>query len=223
MNVEFVNTLEGKVPQYRLGDAVFFRHADSGKRAFNAVLTNPELFTGTILHTYATRIDRESTDPQWHILKDVVAEKTREIGLVPPREDELVVHLRMGDEKGFKLSPEVFVNYMDNIVTQERYTLDRITIVTALHYGKVRLTKMGEEEVRSVTRREIHKVRAMVDLLSERGISTRIYSHQQIDLDFCYLANSRYLVLGNGHFSLCAAQISDALCAVPPWVRLPKN
>ena len=45
-------------------------------------------------------------------------------------------------------------------------------------------------------------------LLAEKGLAARVHSHEDVDRDFCFLANAGLLVLGNGHFSLCAARVS---------------
>ena len=31
--------------------------------------------------------------------------------------------------------------------------------------------------------------------------------------------NAKLLVMGSGHFSLCAAMISDAICFITPWAK----
>ena len=64
-----------------------------------------------------------------------------------------------------------------------------------------------------------NKVDEILCLLEAQGQAARLYSHEDIDRDFCFLARSKLLVLGNGHFSLSAAKISNARCLVPPWAK----
>jgi hypothetical protein len=213
-----VNTLEDNRPQYRLGDAILMRQTPYGRRAFDFVASNRPLFEGTVLFEYAARIDRSNNGPQWEVLKEVVSEKTREIGLDPPRENELVIHLRLGDRKGFKLRPEKLVNYVMNLINRFDSPISQVTIVTAIHFGKLVLkNQMSAVQVSVATLGENAKLQNIFDLFSERGRAARLYSHNEIDRDFCFLSNSRLLVLGNGHFSLCAAMVSQAECFVPPW------
>jgi len=171
-----------------------------------------------VLFEYASRIDRSNTGPQWEVLKEVAAEKTRELGLVPPKENELVIHLRMGDRKGFKQSPEALVNYIMELINRINSPMTQITIVTAIHFGKLVLeNQWSRQQVSLATLSDNAKLKNIIDLFSEEGHRARLYSHEQIDRDFCFLSNTRLLVLGSGHFSLCAAMVSQAECFIPPW------
>jgi len=182
------------------------------------VANNRPLFGGTVLFEYASRIDRSNNGPQWEVLKEVVSEKTRELGLVPPRENELVIHLRMGDRKGFKRRPEALVNYVMELINRIDSPISQITIVSAIHFGKLVLEdQMSAQQVSIATLSDKVKLKNIVDLFSTKGLAARLYSHEEIDRDFCFLSNARLLVLGNGHFSLCAAMVSQAECFVPPW------
>lgn len=218
--IEIVNLIGDGRPQYRLGDAVLKRDASYGLMAFNLVATAKHYFDGTILYEYASKIDRSSNDPQWDVLKKAVARKTRELELEPPKEDELVVHLRLGNQKGFNQSPETFVDYIVGLINGIGAPISQVTIVTAIHYGKSYLVKHENEErvsKDSINNRET--VRKIIDLLKEMKIAAVLYSHEDIDKDFCFLSSSKYLVLGKGHFSLCAAMVSDSVIFVPPWAR----
>ncbi len=182
--------------------------------------SNRTLFEGTVLFEYASRINRSDHGPQWQVLKEVVSEKTRELGLEPPKENELVIHLRMGDRKGFKRGPETLVNYVMDLIKGIDSPISQITIVTAIHFGRLVLEKqMSAEQVSIATFSDNAKLQNIIGLFSARGRAARLYSHKEIDRDFCFLSNSQLLVLGNGHFSLCAAMVSQAECFVPPWVE----
>jgi len=220
MKIEIVNTLDDGRPQYRLGDAVLIRNTPCGKQAFNYVAADRRHFQGRVLYEYASKIDQNSPEPQWEVLKKVVSKKSQEIQLNLPREDELVVHLRMGDTKGFKLSAETFVDYITDLINCFETPLSQITIVTAIHFGKLLIeNQMTKEQVFISTLNDIIKIRKIFNLFSEQKLNARLYSNKDIDKDFCFLSNSKYLVLGNGHFSLCAAMVSKAECFIPPWAR----
>lgn len=220
MIIETVNTLEENQPQYRLGDAVLCRDRSCGEQAFAFVAANRESFEGTVFYEYARRIDRSNPDPQWGVLKKVVAEKSRQIDLEFPGEDELVIHLRMGDWKGFKLPAERLVNYVMRLMNRLDFSISKITIVTAIHFGELLLVnQMSGEQVSLAIARDTATVKDIIRLFLENGQAVRIQSSREIERDFCFLANSRLLVLGNGHFSLSAAMVSSAECFIPPWAR----
>lgn len=220
MKIETVNTLEDGRPQYRLGDAVLLRGVPCGRLAFNYVATDQQHFNGTVLYEYGLKIDQNNPEPQWEVLRETVARKSQEMKLALPREDELVIHLRMGDTKGFKQPAEIFVDYIMELIHYLVTPITQITIVTALHFGKLLLeNQMTKEQVSIAKSNDVRKIRKICDLFSERMIKARLYSHKEIDKDFCFLSNSKYLVLGNGHFSACAAMVSNAKCFIPPWAR----
>jgi hypothetical protein len=98
--------------------------------------------------------------------------------------------------------------------------VSKITIVTAIHFGKTILENQSSgEQISIATAIDTARVKIIAGQFGQKGQSARIFSSREIDRDFCFLANTRRLVLGNGHFSLCAAMISDAECFVPPWAR----
>ncbi|MFC1852295.1 hypothetical protein ACFL27_19025 [candidate division CSSED10-310 bacterium] len=218
MKIEIVNTLDDDRPQYRLGDAVLLRDNSCGKLALKYVATNQRHFKGTVLYEYASKIDQNNPEPQWKVLKEVVLKKTKEMKLDLPREDELVVHLRMGDTKGFKQSAELCVDYLKDVINRFEIPISQITLVTAIHFGKLLLeNQMTKEQVLIAKLNNIKKIRKIFDLFSEKKLKARLYSHKDIDKDFCFLSNAKYLVIGNGHFSVCAAMVSNAECFIPPW------
>ena len=221
VKIETVNTLENDSPQYRLGDAVIYRHARGGERALAYVANSPQHFSGTFVYEYASKINRDDPDPQWAVLRDIVLRRSREREFEQPGADELVIHLRLGDTKGYKLTADVFVDYVVRLLDSLETRIHCVRIVTALHFGKLVL----EDAHRADTMAgdisgDIIKVHQVMALFSARSIQASVYSHQNIDQDFSFLVHARYLLLGNGHFSLCAAMISGAQCFVPPWASI---
>jgi hypothetical protein len=219
MQVEAVNLARDGRPQYRLGDAVLKRNTRYGKAAFRAAANNEDCFAGTILHEYACRIDASSDDPQWPILRDIVAKKSANLGIELPAPDELVVHLRLGDSKGYRRPAANLVDYLADIIARSHPEISTATIVTAIHFGQTYIHKVGRKRIDCETSADRDRALDIVRLSAERGIRARLYSHADVDRDFCFLASARHLVLGNGHFSLCGAMISDATVFVPPWSR----
>ena len=219
MRVEAVNLRSDGRPQYRLGDAVIRRDKGYGRAALQMVARAESFFEGTILYEYARRIDRDSDAPQWGVLADVVRRKARQLEIDGPRKDELVAHLRLGNDKGYVRTAAAFVDYVTGILDGLWPVVSTVSVVTAIHFGATYLDLHGGEKLEKTSADHRNKVREIMDLFAARETEARLISHADVDTDFCYLANSEVLVLGNGHFSLCGAMISDAVIFVPPWAR----
>jgi hypothetical protein len=220
MTIASVNFDDAARVQYRLGDAVLMRSAAYGRRAMEMVASN-DSFEGSLLHTYAARIDRGSADPQWSILQQLVQERVASADLPQPARNELVVHLRLGNGKGFDQSgekPERLVRYVVDTATAER--TDQVVVVTAIHFGASHLRKHCDGNQIAIETRQAQQVADQImGQLSDAGLDVRLHSDEDIDEAFCFLAGAHRLVLGNGHFSLCAAMISNAKVFVPSWAR----
>lgn len=219
LNLEWVNFANNGEPQYRIGDAVLMRHHRFGRYALQMVMDNPDRFETSVLFQYGTKIDPDNADPQLSVLRQVVDTHLLKNRLDPP-EDELVVHLRLGNVKGFNRAPEVFTNYIKKLIRTSEYQTEQVTIVSALHFGKTFFKgNLSSDKAKEISRGYEDQVGQIMVLLNEAGIDARVYSHADIDRDFCFLSTARNLVLGNGHFSIAAAAISNARCFLPPWFR----
>ena len=218
MSLSIVNLHGTEHPQYRLGDAVLKRDTSYGKQAFERATAEPSPFPGSLLDSYARLINHASTDPQWKILRAVTRRRTADLRLELPRTDELVVHLRLGNAKGFDQPVETFVDYLTQMRTAEGF--ERLTIVSAIHFGALYVAKHRESaQVESEISEATSTVARIIEELVAAGLDVQLRSNDEIDDDFCYLAGARRMVLGNGHFSLCAAMVSEATVFVPPWAR----
>ncbi len=127
----------------------------------------------------------------------------------------------MGDGKGYKPPPERLFNYIEVVLQELECSIAKVTIVTASHFGRSLLeNKLTPAQLEKERHRDNICLSQILELLERRDVKTRIYSHSDIDQDFCFLSGAKYLVLGNGHFSLCAMMVSDAQVFVPPWTRM---
>ncbi|MEM7584917.1 MAG: hypothetical protein AAF560_16105 [Acidobacteriota bacterium] len=216
--VEVVNLKSDGRPQYRLGDAILKRDERYGRQALSMVANAKDCFEGTILYEYARRIDRDSSDPQWPVLFDVVRRKIPRLAIARPAEDELVAHLRLGNVKGYHYPATDLVDYVAAVLDHLPAEVARVSLVTAVHFGQGYLDQHdGGTQLQDDIAGYREKVAEILSLFGERGIEAKLVSHPDADTDFCYLAQAQTLILGNGHFSLCAAMISGAWTFVPPW------
>ena len=219
-DIKWVNFANKGEPQYRIGDAVLMRKHQYGRNALKIVLKNSELFKESILFEYANRIDQDDSDPQLDVLHSIVQKHIKAQKYTLPDKNELVVHLRLGNVKGYDSAPEILVNYIADLFKKKQHNMERVTIVSALHFGQTYFRKtLSVEKAQSMIQLYRNKIECILQSLSALGIKAKLYSNQEIDRDFCFLASSKLLILGSGHFSLCAAMISSAKCYEPPWIK----
>lgn len=153
-------------------------------------------------------------------MKEIVTSYAAEKNYDLPGSNELVIHLRLGNVKNYKGTPELLVDYTMDLIGGINVDVRAITVVTAVHFGETFYKgKSSRQEVSESVRHYADKTGRILELLANQGFAAGLYSHREIDRDFSYLAHSKYLVLGNGLFSLCAAMISEARCFVPPWAK----
>lgn len=220
MSIKLVNCAYEGQPQYRIGDAVLMRQHSYGKRALHVVLDNPELFNQSVLFKYGTNIDSNDPSPQFKVLESAIKEFCLENSTEVPGEKELTIHLRLGDLKGFKHDADRLARSIKAVVTDHEPEVELVTIVTAIHYGRTRYSEdSSRSEISESTSEAIKTFQSVMEAVENLGMPVSVSSRDEIDLDFCYLANARLLLLGNGHFSLCAALASTATCFVPEWIR----
>ena len=219
LSISHVNTLQEK-PQYRLGDAILFRHHTNwGDEAYNLVSSAPGHFSETLLYQYSRLTQQGGPSPNWKVLMELVDHKISKDKLRVPLGDELVVHLRMGDDKGgARLETDKVVGYITK--TAQSLGVKRLCIVTALHFGRNWLNEHTVSELELEKKINLNKIKEIVSYL-ERDLALRILSNDDIDADFCFLAKAPYLIAGNGHFSICAGMCGTGALFVPPWVNNP--
>ncbi|MEM1182625.1 MAG: hypothetical protein AAGM22_30040, partial [Acidobacteriota bacterium] len=175
---------------------------------------------GTLLYEYAQRIDRTSEAPQWPILAELVRYQSQRLGFDLPGHEELIVHLRLGNAKGYVGTASDLADYVEARLAELGPSVSRVSIVTAVHFGASFLNHHRDDgQPARASAENRSKVAEIMRLFAERGLRARLISRADVDLDFCTLANARHLVLGNGHFYLCAAMVSGADTLVPPWAR----
>ncbi len=218
--VRLVNANPDLRPQYRLGDAVVLRAQSAGQQIARRILQNAEAFRHTILYRYLEQIDLLDPDPRWDTLREVVRAHSTQPRVSKPDPDELVIHLRMGDHKGYQGSVEEFVAFVRHVVERWETPINRVTVVTAIHFGESLIrNRLTAAQLEAHAERVVGRIRRIVEALSTVLPSAAVYSHDDVDTDFCYLANAVNLVPCGGNFSLCAAMISDAEICVPPWAN----
>lgn len=193
---------------YRFGDLIF---KDGGGRweSDREVVKNNEEFKDTILCEYLTQVSNDS-EPDCELLKKIVQEHTLKNKYEIPVENELVIHLRLGDifqkskyeklrVKRLKKSVDrLFEN--DNVLNSNPDALGKITVVTALHYGANETN--GKHFFNKLSyNQNLSFLKNVEERINERGFELNLVSNESTDLDLCYMANSKYFVKGCSNFS----------------------
>lgn len=193
---------------YRFGDLIF---KDGGGRweSDREVVKNNDEFKNTILCKYLTQLHGDS-EPDFELLKKIVQEHTLEHRCEIPEENELVIHLRLGDifqkskyeklrVKRLKRSVDRLFE-KDNILNSNPDALDKITIVTALHYGANETN--GKHFFNKLSyNQNLSFLRNFEGRINERGFELNLVSNEKTDLDLCYMVNSKYFAMGCSSFS----------------------
>lgn len=193
---------------YRFGDLIY---RDGGGRweSDREVVKNNEEFKDTILCEYLTQVNNDS-EPDFELLKKIVQEHTLKNKYEIPVDNELVIHLRLGDifqkskyeklrVKRLKKSVDRLFE-KDNVLNSNPDTLNKITIVTALHYGANEAN--GKHFFNKLSyNQNLSFLKNFEERINKRGFELNLVSNESTDLDLCYMANSKYFVKGCSNFS----------------------
>ncbi len=202
---------------YRFGDLIF---KDGGGRweSDREVIKNNDDFNDTILCKYLLQVN-DLAGPDFELLKKIIHEHTIEHKCKIPEENELVIHLRLGDifqkskyeklrVKRLKKSVDRLFR-KDNILNSNPEMIKKITIVTALHYGANEVNGKHFYTKHSYNQ-NLSFLSNFEERINARGFELNLISNENTDLDLCYMANSKYFVKGCSNFShIIAKCMSD--------------
>lgn len=159
-------------------------------------------YAGSILFKYLTKKRYEN---DLGTLQDIIHDHINVHNVEQPREDELVVHLRLGDvmddydKRTYDNCLAMYKNFAARIPLK-KLPVDRATIVTAMHFGANE--KNGKYFFSERAKTRSYKIAELVATqLVERGLDVRFFSHDDVDLDFCYMVGSHYFVKGQSKLS----------------------
>ena len=175
---------------YRIADAFLARGPDW--QQIRKTIRDSDKYKNTVLYEYLTRMRHEGDFP---VLRTVVGERTN----TRPGDNELVIHLRLGDvmktedHRGFRSS---LANY-GNLWKRFRFPpfIKDATIVTALHFspnvgkGRYNFTEDAVEKSAAV----FSTVEAQ---LAKTGLAVKVQSSTDVDEDFAYMCNAKFFLKG---------------------------
>ena len=203
-------------PFYRMGDIVFHKgwppNFNEWKFAQQKVVENDE-FNGTILKEYISQVplefkthtrkrlsDKDIGEKFIHIIKKKIIENE----YIIPDDDELVIHLRVGDTSHhdwFLKKPYLkLIKIMTN-----KYKINKISFVACFHFADV-ITETKNHFFKfnnHVLSRNKHILNNFFYSIIKNfpDIEMKVISREDVDSDFVYMCKSKHFIPDEGGFS----------------------
>lgn len=174
----------------------------------DALLKNPgytynttafDIFEGTFLYKYSLEVKNLKRDDKrrlmrWDIATKIIKEMMEKGNYEKPTDDEVVVHLRLGDvlldrNKHIK---NIYILHKNKIIREIlKHKKNKITLVTASHTARGALDSSEICNERSAL-----ELKNIISELEKHNLSVKVRSSgSDVDLDFFYLCHAKNLVL----------------------------
>jgi len=192
---------------YRVAD-IINKRGERWEHSGNMVLNN-EKYNGTILQTYL-KINGLYNNLKLDILLNIIEKYNLDNKLPIPHENEIVIHLRMGDVvvHNWFLNKN-YIELINNILIKNN-NINKITFVTCFAYqewSKESLYLRKHAPLWNYTEEKQNKNIEKIKLLLSKikkifpNIEIKIYSNYNIDNDICYCVLSKNFIYDKGGFS----------------------
>ena len=190
---------------YRVAD-ILFRKGPRWQLSREQVLNNIN-YQNTILKKYLEQTNNNN-NIDYKCLIENIKKYNNDNNLPIPANDEIVLHLRMGDSISYyPFLKKDYVNRIRNIMKNNIIT--KITIVTCYVYcpwSKETLHLRTKEPMWNYTEDKQNFnyngiVKLLKNLRDNLDIPINIYSNDDIDKDFCYCVLSKFFIEDTGGFS----------------------
>lgn len=185
---------------YRIADLILCKGVRW--REDRQTILNNSKYSDSILFKY---LSRKRYENDLDTLKDTIHEHIETYNVDQPRDDELVVHLRLGDvmddydKRTYEKCVETYKN-LARKVPIKKLSVKRATLVTAMHFGANE--KNGKYFFTEKAQHRSYRIAELVaSQLVGRSLDVKIFSHEDIDLDLCYMVGSRYFLKGQSKLS----------------------
>ena len=199
----------------------FYRIADivnrTGKRweQDREKILSDEKYKDTILKKYLTC---KKNEPDLECLKKIIKEHGEANNFEKPSANEIVIHLRTGDilnpiiprHRTMHMNPwrENLFKALPKILKENN--IEKVTLVTALHYGanEIHNRFFYEEESHYRSLQYINSIKVGISNITNK--ETFIFSNKEIDRDFFYLKSANHYIPSNvGSFSSLIIELLD--------------
>jgi hypothetical protein len=192
---------------YRVSDIVY-KLGERWQHSGDMVLKN-EKYKDTILHKYL-KINGLNNKPNLNVLLKIIETYNSHNNLPIPQNNEIVIHLRMGDVvvHDWFLSKN-YIELINNILKKNN-NINKLTFVTCFAYqewSKESLHLRKHAPLWEYTQEKQNKNIEKIDILFNNilrffpNMEINIYSNDDIDKDMCYCVLSKNFIHDNGGFS----------------------
>jgi hypothetical protein len=200
---------------YRIGDIIFkkgMRWMYSG----NQILTNQK-YNGSILKSYLEQNGLRN-DINLNRFLEITEQYNKTNNLFTPNDNELVLHLRLGDYVEFiGILNKPYIRLIREYINNNN--INKLTIVTAFSYGtwtKESLHLKPKDSPMWICTQEIQniniqKIKVLIQKIYNNfpNLIVDIISNSDIDKDICYCVNSKHFINDNGGFSLLMKKLNN--------------
>jgi hypothetical protein len=187
---------------YRFGDVIMHK-GFYWKESTKHILENKE-FEDSILRNYIEACPNKNLNnknPEYtKLLLNIVNKKIKEKKYILPENNELVIHLRLGDvvnhdwflQKNYKKIIESYV---------KKHNVVKVTFCTAFHYGNYTEKNLWIYDDDKHKKNILKLSEKLNNIIKIPNIYIDFISSKNPDDDFIYMVNSKYFVNDSGGFS----------------------
>ena len=199
-----------KQNDYRVAD-IILRHGLRWTYSSRKIIEK-NIYNGSILKRYLRR-NGLFRPLNLNMLLNIIINKNNNKGLQIPDNNEIVMHLRMGDFVDYKsILTKNYISLIKNKLI-ENTNINKITIVTAYAYGswskeeKIIYKSLGKRNYFDCTeetqRKNINGIKSLLESIVSTfpNLTLDIYSNLDIDKDICYCVLSNHFIHDIGGFS----------------------
>lgn len=197
---------------YRFGDVIFHK-GYYWKESTKHILENKE-FEGSILRNYIEACPNKNLNninPEYiKLLLNIVNKKIKEKKYILPKNNELVIHLRLGDvvnhdwflQKNYQKIIESYV---------KKHNIVKVTFCTAFHYGNYTEKNLWIYDDDKHKKNIFKLSKKLNNIIKIPNIYVDFISSENPDDDFIYMVNSKYFVNDSGGFSKLISDLYKVL------------
>jgi hypothetical protein len=207
---------------YRISDVVQHLGINSRWEHSGRTVLNEKKYEGSILQQYL-KLNGLYNKPNFHTLLNTVKQYQHDNQLPEPANNEIVIHLRLGDVVYFKTFLKT--NYIEaiNKILIENKNINKITFVACFAYNewssnsfylqknkKCNIWKYTEQKQKKNSLELTKIFQSIINSFPRFDVS--IYSHENVDVDFCYCVLAKHFIYDNiGGFSTLCYELNKLL------------
>lgn len=183
------------------------------------------VFEGTFIHKYSLAVhniakgDRKRLG-RWDIAKKIIEEMNKDNKYDKPQDDEVVVHLRLGDiflSKYRNISNQYFSSNIKRNIIKEilKFKLKKVTIVTVSCTARTTLEEANESNKKSVI-----ELKKFISELENINLNVKIKSSgADVDSDFIYKCYAKNLVITGSSSYGRSAKILNQMIVKKKYIK----